>query len=54
MLEAAEGVLAHHVGVQVVTPVINPPQTGILGVCGITQRVKTGKDGEFAVYPRPG
>ena len=41
-------------GVEMFTPVINPPQTGILGVCGITQRVKTGKDGEFAVYPAMG
>lgn len=41
-------------GVEMFTPVINPPQTGILGVCGITQRVKTGKDGELAVYPAMG
>lgn len=41
-------------GVEMFTPVINPPQTGILGVCGITQRVKTGKDGQIALYPAMG
>ncbi|MCK9479205.1 MAG: 2-oxo acid dehydrogenase subunit E2 [Firmicutes bacterium] len=29
-------------GVESFTPVINPPQTGILGVCGITERTKNG------------
>ena len=41
-------------GVEMFTPVINPPQTGILGVCGITQRVKAGKDGQIALYPAMG
>lgn len=41
-------------GVEMFTPVINPPQTGILGVCGITQRVKSSKDGELSVYPAMG
>ncbi len=36
------------------TPVINPPQTGILGVCGTIDRVKRGKDGEIAIYPAMG
>ncbi len=37
-------------GVESFTPVINPPQTAILGVCAITQRVKA--DG--SVYPAMG
>ena len=41
-------------GVEMFTPVINPPQTGILGVCGITQRVRAGKDGQIALYPAMG
>ena len=41
-------------GVEMFTPVINPPQTGILGVCGITQRVKAGKDGQITLYPAMG
>lgn len=32
------------------TPVINPPQTGILGVCNINQRVRE-KDGQYVYYP---
>jgi pyruvate dehydrogenase E2 component (dihydrolipoamide acetyltransferase) len=35
------------------TPVINPPQTGILGVCTITQKVKE-VDGSFVSYPSMG
>lgn len=41
-------------GVEMFTPVINPPQTGILGVCGITQRVRTGEDGGVELYPAMG
>lgn len=41
-------------GVEMFTPVINPPQTGILGVCGITQRVRAGKDGQIQLYPAMG
>ena len=41
-------------GVEMFTPVINPPQTGILGVCGISQRVKAGKDGGMELYPAMG
>lgn len=41
-------------GVESFTPVINPPQVAILGVCGITTRVKVGKDGSVATYPAMG
>ena len=40
-------------GVESFTPVINPPQTCILGVCGIVDRVKDNK-GEVEVYPSIG
>jgi len=40
-------------GVESFTPVLNPPQTGILGVCGITQRVRE-VGGVVAVYPAMG
>ena len=40
-------------GIESFTPVINPPQTGILGVCGITRRVKE-VDGEDVTYPAMG
>ncbi len=42
------------VGVEMFTPIINPPQTGILGVCGITTRVRNGKDGSIETYPAMG
>lgn len=35
------------------TPVLNPPQTGILGVCNIVQRAKE-VDGELVYYPAMG
>ena len=35
------------------TPVINPPQVAILGVCGLTQRVKE-VDGELVAYSAMG
>ena len=38
-------------GVESFTPVINPPQTGILGVCCTTDRVRKAKDGSIEVYP---
>ncbi len=38
-------------GVESFTPVINPPQTGILGVCCTTDRVRKGADGSIQVYP---
>ncbi|MDA3846598.1 MAG: dihydrolipoamide acetyltransferase family protein [Vallitaleaceae bacterium] len=40
-------------GIESFTPVINPPQTGILGVNTITQRVKE-VDGELVTYPAMG
>ncbi len=40
-------------GVEAFTPIINPPQTGILGVCNITKRIKE-VDGEDVVYPAMG
>ncbi len=41
-------------GVEYFTPVINPPQTGILGVCNITQRVREKEDGAYEYYPAMG
>ncbi|MBR3879355.1 MAG: 2-oxo acid dehydrogenase subunit E2 [Clostridia bacterium] len=38
-------------GVESFTPVINPPQTGILGVCTTTDRVRKAADGSIDVYP---
>lgn len=43
-----------NLGVESFTPVINPPQTGILGVCGTIDRVKRDKDGQIAIYPAMG
>ncbi len=40
-------------GVEMFTPVINPPQTAILGVCGITQRVRE-ENGQIKLYPAMG
>ena len=40
-------------GVESFTPVINPPQTAILGVCNITRRIKD-EDGEDVSYPAMG
>lgn len=37
-------------GIESFTPVLNPPQTGILGVNAIVQRIKE-VDGEFVNYP---
>lgn len=41
-------------GVESFTPVINPPQTGILGVCGTIDRVRKGADGSIQLYPAMG
>ena len=41
-------------GIESFTPVINPPQTGILGVCCTTDRVRKGKDGGIEIYPAMG
>ncbi len=38
-------------GVESFTPVINPPQTGILGVCTITERPRTAANGGIELYP---
>ena len=43
-----------NMGVESFTPVINPPQTGILGVCGTVERVRKGKDGGIELYPAMG
>ena len=40
-----------NLGVESFTPVINPPQTGILGVCTSVDRVRKGKNGEIELYP---
>ena len=40
-------------GVESFTPVINPPQTGILGVCSIVDKVRV-VDGQISVYPSMG
>jgi pyruvate dehydrogenase E2 component (dihydrolipoamide acetyltransferase) len=41
-------------GIESFTPVINPPQTGILGVCTIVNRVKKNGAGELVTYPAMG
>ncbi|MBE6948057.1 MAG: 2-oxo acid dehydrogenase subunit E2 [Ruminococcaceae bacterium] len=41
-------------GVESFTPVINPPQTGILGVCGTVDRVRKAADGSIELYPAMG
>ncbi len=43
-----------NMGVESFTPVINPPQTGILGVCGTVERVRKGADGSIQIYPAMG
>ena len=40
-------------GIESFTPVINPPQTCILGVCNITTKVRE-KDGKIETYPAMG
>lgn len=40
-------------GVESFTPVINPPQAAILGVCSITERVRT-EEGQITTYPAMG
>ena len=40
-------------GIESFTPIINPPQTAILGVCGLTQRVKE-VNGEVKTYSAMG
>lgn len=41
-------------GIESFTPVINPPQTGILGVNTITERVRSRKDGSAECYKAMG
>ena len=43
-----------NLGVESFTPVINPPQTGILGVCGTVDRVRKAADGSVEIYPAMG
>ncbi len=43
-----------NMGVESFTPVINPPQTGILGVCTAAERVKKLPDGTITTYPAMG
>ena len=43
-----------NMGVESFTPVINPPQTGILGVCGTQDRVRKGANGAIELYPAMG
>ncbi len=43
-----------NLGVESFTPVINPPQTGILGVCGTVDRVRKAADGSIELYPAMG
>ena len=40
-------------GCEMFTPVVNPPQVGILGVCGITTRVRE-VNGQIQTYPAMG
>lgn len=40
-----------NLGVESFTPVINPPQTGILGVCNTVDRVRKSADGGIEIYP---
>lgn len=42
-----------NMGIESFTPVVNPPQTGILGVCAVTRRIKT-VDGKDVSYPAMG
>ena len=41
-------------GVESFTPVINPPQTGILGVCNITPKARQTAAGGYEFYPAMG
>ena len=40
-------------GIESFTPVINPPQVALLGVCSITERIRT-VDGQISAYPAMG
>lgn len=43
-----------NLGIEMFTPVINPPQVAILGVCTIIERARTSKDGNLELYPAMG
>lgn len=43
-----------NMGVESFTPVINPPQTGLLGVCTTIDRVRKAADGSIEIYPAMG
>ena len=40
-----------NLGIESFTPVINPPQTGILGVCTTIDRVRKAPNGSIEIYP---
>ena len=41
-------------GVEMFTPIINPPQAAIAGICGVTERVRKGRGGRLELYPSIG
>jgi pyruvate dehydrogenase E2 component (dihydrolipoamide acetyltransferase) len=41
-------------GVEMFTPIINPPQAAIAGICGVVERVRRGRRGRPEVYPSIG
>lgn len=41
-------------GCEAFTPVVNPPQIGILGICNIQTKIKSAKDGMIETYPAMG
>ena len=41
-------------GCEAFTPVVNPPQIGILGVCNIQTKIRSAKDGMIETYPAMG
>lgn len=41
-------------GCEAFTPVVNPPQTGILGVCNIQTKIKSVNNGAIETYPAMG
>lgn len=43
-----------NLGIESFTPVINPPQTGLLGVCTTVDRVRKGENGQIEIFPAMG
>ena len=41
-------------GCEAFTPVVNPPQTGILGICNIQTKIKSAQNGVIETYPAMG